>query len=162
MFGGGNRCVGDALYLLTQGVGAITLVEMMECLLAAHKDQEQLLKHDNVKVMTCTQVADIKERGDMQCVTLKDVNTGQNECIDVCGIFVYIGQKPKTDIFKDLLEMNEEGYILADEDMATNVAGVFVAGDVRRKKKRQLTTAAADGTIAALSVTEYIRNLPEE
>ncbi|MEN8246808.1 MAG: FAD-dependent oxidoreductase [Thermodesulfobacteriota bacterium] len=159
--GGGNSGVGDALYLLTQGVGEITLVEMMDCLLAARKDQEQLLQHGNVKVMTCTQVADIEVQEDMQCVTLKNVNTGESECIDVCGIFVYIGQKPETDVFKGVLDMTDVGYILTDEEMATSVAGVFAAGDVRHKKIRQLTTAAADGTIAALSVNDYIRALSE-
>ena len=159
--GGGNSGVGDALYLLTQGVGEITLVEQMGCLLAAKKDQEQLRRHANVKVMTCTEVADIDIKDDLQCVTLKNVSTGKSESVEVCGIFVYIGQKPKTDIFKGILNMTDDGYIVADEEMATSVKGVFCAGDVRRKKIRQLTTAAGDGTIAALSVADYIRTLSD-
>lgn len=160
--GGGNSGVGDALYLLTQGVGEITLVEQMDCLLAAKKDQEQLCRRSNVKVMTCTEVVDIDVKDALQCVTLKNVNTGESESVDVCGIFVYIGQKPKTDVFKGILNMTDDGYIHTDEDMTTNIAGVFAAGDVRRKKIRQLTTAAADGTIAALSVAGYVRALSEK
>ena len=76
----------------------------------------------------------------------------------MAGIFVYVGQAPRTEIFRGLLDMDADGYILGDETMHTNREGVFVAGDVRRKKYRQLTTAMHDGTIAALEAEEFIRS----
>ena len=154
--GGGNSGVGDTLYLLGQGVGRITLVEQMDCLLASQKEQDRLICCQNVKVMTCTEVVDIGTRDEQHSVTLKNTENGETKVIDVCGIFVYIGQKPKTDLFQGVLEMDKDGYIIADENMATNVEGVFVAGDVRQKKIRQLTTAINDGAIAAFSAAEYI------
>ena len=132
--GGGNSGVGDALYLLSQCVGEITLVEQMDCLLAAQKDQQRLRQYGNVKVMTCTEVVDIDVKDHAQCCTLRNVNTGISECVNVCGVFVYIGHKPETGVFEGILDMDDDGYILADESMATNVKGVFAAGDVRQKK----------------------------
>ncbi len=102
---------------------------LLACLLASQKEQDRLSCYQNVKVMTCTEVVDIHTRDEQDCVTLKNAKNGETKVIDVCGIFVYIGQKPKRDLFK----------------------GVFVGGDVRQKKIRQLTIATNDGTIATLS-----------
>jgi thioredoxin reductase (NADPH) len=157
--GGGNSGVGDALYLLDQGVSRITLVEQMDGLLASAKDQHRLYSYENVKVLTCREVVGIDTRDDEICVTLKNTKNGKTELIDVCGIFVYIGQKPQTDLFKDVLEMDPDGYLIAGDNMETNIQGIFVAGDVRQKKVRQLTTATSDGTIAALSAVEHIHSL---
>ena len=96
--------------------------------------------------------------GPVHRVTLRDVRSGERREIEVSGIFVYVGQVPRTEIFRGQLDMDAEGYILGDDFMHTNQAGIFVAGDVRRKKYRQLTTAMNDGTIAALEAEEYIRS----
>lgn len=160
--GGGNSGVGDALYLLNQGVDRITLVEQEDRLFASKKDQDQLCCRPNVDIMTCTEVTGLESKGEMDCVTLRNTRDGRTEEITVCGTFVYMGQVPKTEIFKDTLNMDEAGYIRADENMNTNIPGVFVAGDVRQKKYRQLTTAVSDGTIAALEADQYIRSLAEQ
>ena len=155
--GGGNSGICDALYLLNQGVGGITLIEQMDRLFAAKVSQDSLMARPEVKVMTSTEVCGLIVDGDCHRVTLRDTNTMVCKEIEVKGIFVYIGQVPNTAMFKGILEMDEQGYIQGDETMHTNVEGVFVAGDVRRKKYRQLTTAMHDGTIAALEAEEYIR-----
>lgn len=155
--GGGNSGVGDALYLLNQGVGGITLIEQMDRLFAAKVSQEALLARPEVKIMTSTEICGLSIEGDCHRVTLRDTKTAACQEIEVRGIFVYIGQVPNTRMFKGVLTMDEQGYIQGDESMHTNVEGVFVSGDVRRKKYRQLTTAMNDGTIAALEAEEYIR-----
>ena len=79
--------------------------------------------------------------------------------IPVQGIFVFMGQQPSTEMFTSLNILDEQGYIIADEHMATDIPGIFTAGDVRKKQVRQVTTAMADGTIALLSAERYIRSL---
>jgi len=155
--GGGNSGVCDALYLLNQGVGGITLIEQMDRLFAAKVSQDALMSHPEVKVLTSTEVCGLTVDGDCHRVTIRNTKTAACREIEVRGIFVYIGQVPNTSLFQGILKLDEQGYILGDETMHTNLEGVFVAGDVRRKKYRQLTTAMHDGTIAALEAEEYIR-----
>jgi len=157
--GGGNSGVCDALYLLSQGVGGITLIEQMDRLFAAKVSQDALMTRPEVKVMTSTEVCGLIVDGDSHRVTLRDTKTMACREIEVKGIFVYIGHIPHTAMFKGILALDEQGYIQGDENMHTNVEGVFVAGDVRRKKYRQLTTAMHDGTIAALEALEYISKM---
>ena len=156
--GGGNSGVGDALYLLNQGVRNVFLVEQAECLFASRTAQEALSERSEVSVRTCTEVESITLEGETILAGLRHTKSGKRHTVSVSGIFVYIGQAPQTDMFRDLLRIDEQGYIIGDEDMKTNVEGVFVAGDVRRKKYRQLTTAMNDGTIAALSSEAYLRS----
>ena len=89
-------------------------------------------------------------------------NEQKEIAIPVDGVFVNIGVVPNTDMFKGVLEIDESGHIIAGEDCRTNLPGVFAAGDVRTKLIRQLTTAAADGTIAALLSEKYLESLKEE
>jgi thioredoxin reductase (NADPH) len=155
--GGGNSGVSDALYLLNQGVHQITLIKQADRLFAARASQETLLARPEVTVLTSTEAVGIEMDHGSHRVALRDNRTGGRREIEASGIFVYIGQTPNTGLFKDILQMDDQGYILGDEIIHTNVEGVFVAGDVRRKKYRQLTTAMNDGTIAALEAEEYIR-----
>lgn len=159
VIGGGNSGVGDALYLLQQRVRGITLIEQEDRLFAARTSQEALLARPEVTVLTSTEVSGIEVKRGLQRVALRNTQTGEHREIEVSGMFVYIGQVPNTRIFQGILQMDPQGYILGDETMHTNLEGVFVAGDVRRKKYRQLTTAMSDGTIAALEVEEYLRSL---
>ena len=90
-----------------------------------------------------------------------DKNSGETKNIAVDGIFVNIGVIPNTELFKDELKLSASGRIIAGEDCKTEIAGVFAAGDVREKEIRQLTTAAADGTTAALLAEKYLTKLKE-
>ncbi|MBI4767057.1 MAG: FAD-dependent oxidoreductase [Deltaproteobacteria bacterium] len=157
--GGGNSGTGDALYLLNQGVRTIILIEQMDRLLANQASQKALCAHPEVTILTSTEISGIAVKGKDHWVTLKNSRTGETQTIEAGGIFVYIGQAPQTGLFKGILEMDDQGYILGDETMETNVEGIFVAGDVRHKTYRQLTTAMNDGTIAALAAEAYLRSL---
>jgi thioredoxin reductase (NADPH) len=84
-------------------------------------------------------------------MTVEDLTTGQLADLPTDGVFVFIGSEPRRDLLQGLVPLDPSGYVLAGEDMSTPVPGLFVAGDLRSKSFRQITTAVADGTIAALS-----------
>ena len=92
----------------------------------------------------------------MSGIRLKDTKTGEESELPVAGVFVAIGHRPNTEIFKGQLDMDESGYLIAKEHTASNVPGVFVAGDVRDHRYRQAITAAGEGCMAALDAQEYI------
>ena len=97
----------------------------------------------------------------LENIDILDKNSGVTKSIAVDGIFVNIGVVPNTDLFKDELKLSDSGRIIAGENCKTEIEGVFAAGDVREKEIRQLTTAAADGTTAALLAEKYISKLKE-
>jgi thioredoxin reductase (NADPH) len=94
--------------------------------------------------------------GDKMEVEVEDLKTNEKKTLTTDGIFVFIGQKPNLEIFGNELELDPWGYIKTDEDKRTNIDGVFAVGDVTSKKYRQITTAIADGTIAAIAITREI------
>lgn len=111
-----------------------------------------------VAARTSTRIKELVEDGKLKGVVLENTDTGESETLDVDGIFVFIGQKPNTEIFAKDIAPDEQGYILASEHMETNLKGVYSADDVKQKTYRQITTAMADGTIAALALEKYIRS----
>lgn len=154
--GGGNSGVDESLYLLGLGVRSILVVEEFDRLLASEKACKQLLSHSNVEVMTSTRIEAINGTDRLESVVLRNKNSDDLIKKTTDGMFIYIGQDPQTSLFSDLLEMDASGYIAVDNEMKTSLAGVFAAGDVIRKKYRQITTAMGDATIAALAAVEYL------
>lgn len=158
--GGGNSAFDESLYLLQLGVGHLTIVEKMDRYFAAQTVQEDLLGRDNVEGYLSSEVKDvILEDDKLKTVILHNTATGEDTHIDADGIFVFLGQLPNSELFADAIKLDKVGYIIADADMRTNLPGVFSAGDINAKTYRQLTTAAADGTIAALSADRYLRTV---
>ncbi len=107
-------------------------------------------------MMTPYVVTKIEGEGALKGAIVKNVKDESETSLDVSGIFVLAGQIPNNDLFKDLVKLTEGGFIDAKEDCKTSRPGIFVAGDCREKTVRQLTTAAADGTVAALAASSYI------
>ena len=158
--GGGNSAFDEGLYLKQLGVAEITVVEVMDRLFAAQSAQDALLGCEGVCCNLTTVVKDLVVEGDtLKAAVLENKVTGESSTVEVDGVFVFLGQVPNSDLFRDVLTLDKAGYILADENMQTNIPGVFSAGDINAKAFRQLTTAAADGTIAALMADRYIRSL---
>lgn len=157
VIGGGDSGFDESLYLLSLGVKEIVLVEKMNKCSAIEATQIKLRSHPNVKIKTSTVVREIIKERDRAQVIIENLLSGQVESIYVDGIFVFIGQKPNTELFRGILDLDENGYILTGNGMETNIPGVFAAGDVVRKKHRYLTTAMGDAAIAALSAEKYIR-----
>lgn len=156
--GGGNSGFDESLYLLRIGIAHLTLVEVADRFFAAQATQDELLRHPAVDARKNTRVSKILcENDKVKGAVLEDVATGQKEIIEVDGVFAFLGQNPSTEFLEGIVELDDYGYVLAREDMSTNVAGVFSAGDLNRKQFRQLTTSMSDGTIAALACERYVR-----
>jgi Thioredoxin reductase len=156
--GGGNSAFDEALYLTQLGVGHITIVEKEDRFFAAQATQDSLLSMPGVAAYTRHRVVDLVVDGDaLTGVILEDLNTGVQRTEPMDGVFVFLGQSPNSELFAENIRLDESGYVLADADMQTNIPGVFSAGDINVKRFRQLTTAAADGTIAALMADRFLR-----
>lgn len=150
--GGGNTAVEDALYL-SNFASEVYLIHRRDTLRAS-KVLGDKLASSKVKVLWDSVVEGL-EGDPLEKILLKNVKTNENTSIDVNCLFVAVGQTPSSALFDGKVEM-ENGYILANENMATNVKGVFVAGDIRKTPLRQIITACADGAIAADSAIKYL------
>lgn len=153
--GGGNTAVGDSLYL-AKFASEVHLVHRRDKLRAT-KAEIAKLEDSGVVIHYNTVVSKIVGEDKIDGVVLQSTLDNGESNLDIDGIFVAIGQVPST-IANDVAR-DEYGYILSDEDMKTNIDGVFVAGDVRRKKIRQVVTACSDGAIAAEMANEYLFSL---
>jgi thioredoxin reductase (NADPH) len=156
--GGGNSAVEEALFL-TNFANSVTLIHRRDSLRAEKIAQDRLFNHPKVKVIWNHVVEDILGEAPVPGVTglkLRDVNNGTTQELAVAGLFVAIGHDPATKIFQGHVKMDESGYILtAPDSTATNVPGVFAAGDVKDKIYRQAVTAAGMGCMAALEADRF-------
>lgn len=156
--GGGNTAVDEALYLANIAK-SVTLIHRRDELRADKIMQERILKNEKIKVEWDSVVDEVL--GEMpKGVTgavLKNVKTGEKKEIKVDGIFIAIGHHPNTDLFKGVLDMNEEGYLITKADSCqTNIEGVFAAGDVQSPNFRQAVVAAGSGCIASLEAEKFL------
>lgn len=157
--GGGNSAVADALYL-SHLAKKVYVVHRRDSLRATKIYHEPLLKADNVEFIWNSTVADyVLQDGRLVGVKLKNVKSGEESERSLDGLFVSIGRKPATELFKNELSLDEGGYIVADETTKTNIDGVYAAGDVRTKALRQVVTAVSDGATAAHFAEEYISSI---
>lgn len=163
--GGGNTAVEEALYL--SGLASkVTLVHRRDSLRAEKILQERLLNKANVEVLwnhTLEEiVGDLKPMPNVKGARIKHAQTGEERILPAHGVFIAIGHKPSTEIFKGHVEMNEGGYIISAPDSTrTNVPGVFAAGDVSDETYRQAVTAAGLGCMAALEAEKWLAEREE-
>ncbi len=161
--GGGDAAVEEAMYL-TKFARKVTIIHRRDELRAAKSIQEKAFKNEKLDFMWNTVVTELKGDGILESMTVKDTVTGEEREIvadeedGTFGVFVFIGLIPETKIFEGKVNM-EKGYIPTDQDMKTNVPGVFAAGDCRVKSLRQVVTATADGAIAATQAEKYINEV---
>ena len=162
--GGGDAAVEEAMYL-TKFARKVTIIHRRNELRAAKSIQDKAFANPKVDFMWDTVVEEIKGDGIVESMVVRNVKTGEltevfaDEDDGTFGIFVFIGFRPNTEVFRGHVEMDEKGYILTDPDMHTNVPGVFAAGDIRQKSLRQVVTACADGAIAAVQAGKYIEEM---
>ena len=158
--GGGDSAVEEAMYLTKFG-RQVTLIHRRDQLRAAKSIQEKAFANPKMKFMWNTTVEELKGDGILTSMVVKDTVTGETREIDAneedgtFGVFVFIGFEPHGELFEGKVEM-KNGYIVTDDNMKTNIPGVFAAGDIRVKSLRQVVTAAADGAIAATQAEKYI------
>ena len=161
--GGGDSAVEEAMYL-TKFARKVTIIHRRDELRAAKSIQEKAFKNPKLHFMWDTVVDGLEGDGLLSAMTVKNVKTGEITRIEadpddgMFGVFGFIGYIPRTDLFEGMLDM-ENGYIKTDDNMHTNIPGVFAAGDVRVKSLRQVVTAAADGAIAAQQAEKYISEM---
>jgi thioredoxin reductase (NADPH) len=157
--GGGNTAVEEALYL-TNHAEKVTLIHRRDALRAEKMLQGRLFKHPKVEVVWNSVVDDILGEGTpavVNAVRLRDTITGALRTLPIDGVFVAIGHTPATDLFKGQLDMDAEGYLVTKPDStATNIRGVFAAGDVKDKVFRQAVTAAGMGCMGALEAERFL------
>lgn len=156
--GGGNVAVEDAIFL-AKICKMVYVVHRRDQLRADDILQKKLFQFLNV-VFCWNQVCEeIQGEEQVEAVLLKNVKDGSSQRVKVDGVFVAVGIHPNSEPYQGLVDMDEGGYIVAGEDGKTNVPGIFVAGDVRTKKLRQIITAASDGANAVSSVQDYLSRL---
>ena len=154
--GGGNTAVQDAL-VLSEYCSRVYLIHRRNQLRAEKNLAEQMQAKENIEFIGETVIEELEGSEQLQSLTLRNVVTGSVEYLPVSALFEAIGQLPQNAAFADLVELDEDGYFLTDNECRTSCPGIFAAGDACRKNVRQLTTAVSDGTIAALSAVEYLR-----
>ncbi len=153
--GGGNSAVEDAL-LLSRICEKVWLVHRRDTLRAAKIYQDSLMQADNVEFCWDCVISELLYEKELIGIRVKNLKTGEQTELKSDGLFVSIGRKPETGLFKNQVELDETGYIQADESTRTNLPGVFAVGDVRTKAVRQIVTAVADGAAAAHYAEEYL------
>ncbi len=154
VIGGGNSALQEAV-LLADTCRSVTVVQNLDFLTGEARLAQKLAEKSNVRVMLGYTVEALLGDRAITGVTLKDQN-GKKTNLSVDGVFVCIGQIPENGAFADLIEVNEVGYIVADESCLTRDEAVFVAGDCRTKGIRQITTATGDGATAAIAACRYL------
>jgi thioredoxin reductase (NADPH) len=155
--GGGNTGFDESLYLLTLGVRSVVLVECLDSCGAAQVIQQRARSTGRIAVRTSCRVRALVLDGVRVLVDVQDVRTGASDALITDGVFVYMGYAPNSALVAGQLDLDPSGCVVADALMHTSRPGVFAAGDIIAKRYRQLTTAMADGTIAALEAARYVR-----
>jgi thioredoxin reductase (NADPH) len=156
VIGGGDTAIVDALEL-SQHARKVYVVHRRDRLRAGQVLQQRAFAQAKLEFVWDTVVEEILGEEVVSQLRLRNVKRGQTSLLDVDGVFVAVGLKPNSQCFSSIVELDNHGHILTDEFMATSVAGVFAAGDIRRNSARQIATAVGDGVMAATSVLKYIQ-----
>ncbi len=156
--GGGNTAVQDAL-VLSEYCTKVYLIHRRDTLRAERELADRMAARENIEFIGDTVVEKIEGTDAVSGLCLKNLKTDEMRTLAVAGVFEAIGQIPQNEAFRDLVELDGDGYMITDVNCATSCAGIFGAGDACRKTVRQLTTAVADGTVAALSAVAYLDKL---
>ena len=153
--GGGNSAVADAL-VLSRVAKKVIIVHRRDTLRAEKIYHKALTDAENVEFRWNSAVSQLLYDDRLTAVAIKDVNTGEETVISCDGLFVSIGRKPATELLKGQIELDEGGYLVADESTKTSIPGVYAVGDIRTKALRQIVTATADGAVAAHMAEEFL------
>lgn len=156
VIGGGNSAVEESLFL-TQFARSVTIIHQFDHFQAEAATTEEALHNPRIKVIWDSEPRAFTGESGLQALSIENVKTKARTELQTDGVFVFIGYVPRTDLVKGLVPLNKWGYVETAEDMSTPVPGVYVAGDIRSKSFRQITTAVADGTVAALAAQKYVK-----
>lgn len=154
--GGGDAALEDAIFLARM-CEKVYIVHRRDKLRGAKRLQERLQALGNIEFVWNSETAAIEGNGQVEALRLRQTQTGEERRLDVDGVFIAVGIAPESELYAGQLELDEQGYIRADESGQTSVPGVFAAGDVRTKALRQILTAASDGANCVASAERYLQ-----
>lgn len=155
VLGGGNSALQEAI-LLSELAEKVYVVQNLDTLTGEQKLRERLFEKKNVEIITGSVITKLHGESELTGITVHTAATDSDRVIDIDGLFVAIGLIPQNEAFADLMELDSYGYADSGEDCTTKTNGIFVAGDCRKKSTRQVTTAVADGAVAALAACDYV------
>ncbi len=153
--GGGDVAVEDAIFLAGL-CKKVYVIHRRDSLRAAASLQKKLMALENVEIIWDSEVKEICGSDMVESINIRNKKTGEERTLEVNGVFIAVGIVPNTEPFRGTVEMDDNGYIIADETCVTSQAGIFAAGDIRKKAMRQIITAVADGANAVNSVQKYL------
>jgi thioredoxin reductase (NADPH) len=159
--GGGNTALEEAVSL-TKYASKVTIVHQFDHFQAFEHYVDEARKNEKINFIMESKIIEFIGSEKLEAVKIQNQSTGEVTEMKIDGVFIFIGYVPNTESLQGIFELNEWKEIVVDKEMRTNVAGVFAAGDSIQKRYRQVTTAVADGTIAALNAAEYVNNLKKE
>ena len=157
LVGGGNTVAEEAIYL-SRFASSVSVIHRRQDLRASAILQERLQQNNKINFILSTLVTEIKGAQKVEQVRLKDLLTGKESDFACDGVFIYIGYEPETVFLKEKLQMDDAGFIAADDSMATSVEGIYACGDCRKKSLYQVVNACGDGAVAADSAYKFIAN----
>ncbi|MHB9012998.1 MAG: NAD(P)/FAD-dependent oxidoreductase, partial [Ignavibacteriaceae bacterium] len=155
--GGGNSALEEAVSL-TKYASTVTIVHQFENFQAFEHAVEEAQNNPKINFMMGSKIKEFIGENSLEKVIIENLNTLEISEMNIEGVFIFIGYQPNTESLKGIITLNDKNEIIVNENYETNIPGVFAAGDSIQKKYRQITTAVADGTIAALSAIEYINS----
>ena len=156
--GGGNSALEEAVSL-TKYASKLTIVHQFDHFQALEHYVEEAKKNEKISFIMESKIIEFIGNEKLESVKIQNQATQEITEMKIDGVFIFIGYVPNTESLEDLIELNQWKEIVVDKDMKTNIPGVFAAGDSIQKRYRQVTTAVADGTIAALTAADHINNL---
>lgn len=153
--GGGNSAISEALHL-ARFASNVTIIHRRDQFRASRISLEKARSEPKINFLTNTVIETIEGKENVETLHLSNTLSGEKSSLPVSGVFVSIGQKPNTDLFKGLVNLDANGYIVTNEKMETSLEGVFAIGDIRSNSIRQCISAAGDGATAAIYASRYI------
>ncbi len=158
--GGGDSALEEALFL-TRYAHSVRIVHRRDSFRAGVQLQKRTLKHEKVEVLWHSVVEEIQGNEKVQSARIRHLGTGEVKEVSVAGVFVFIGHEPNSQLFRDVLALDEQGYVIVDQGMATSVAGVFAAGEIMDPRWRQVATSVGQGCAAGMAAVRYLAHLEE-
>ena len=155
VIGGGNSAVEESDFI-SRFASKVTIVHQFKKFTANKKAQEKLFANPKMNFIFNSEPRVFEKDGDKMVTEIENLITGEKTKLVSDGVFIFIGMKPNIELFKDNLKLDQWGYIISDENMQTSLSDIYAVGDVTSKKYRQITTAVADGTIAAMAIAKEL------
>jgi thioredoxin reductase (NADPH) len=156
--GGGDVAVEDAIFL-ARLCKKVYVIHRRDEFRAAKSLTTKLMSMENVEIIWDSKVEEILGNTQVEQLRIKNIKTEESRVLDVDGTFIAIGYNPSSEVYKDVVKLDQSGFIIASENCETNIPGVFAAGDIRTKDLRQIITAASDGANAITAVEKYLNSL---